>query len=158
MKLFTFAELRNGTAKAELLEPIKVDEAEAANEKKGNVESRFTDNDVLREWMAMCKRMPDKFTGLSSRLKNIVPHITQYPNMEVVVDNQMLLDQITKIKGNIRATMRLTLHNSKIEFTPRLARQNENQRALTKLEIFDKLRKGNPAIEKLRIRLGLELS
>lgn len=158
MKLYTFAELRNGTAKAEHQEPIKVDEAEAAKEKKENAESRFTDNDVLREWMAMCKRMPDKFTGLSSRLKNIVPHITQYPNMEVVVDNKMLLDQIMKIKGNIRATMRLMLHNSKIDFTPRLARQDENQRALTKLEIFDKLRKGNPAIEKLRVKLGLELS
>ena len=158
LKLYTFAELRRGPAKAEYQEPIKVDEAEAAKEKEEKVESRFTDNDMLREWLAMCNRMPDRFVGLSSRLKNIVPHITQYPNMEVVVDNQVLLDQITRIKGNIRATMRLKLHNSKIEFTPRLAKQDENQRALTKLEIFDKLRKNNPAIEKLRVKLGLELS
>ncbi len=158
LKLYTFAELRRGPAKAERQEPIKVDEAEAAKVKEEKPESRFTDNDMMREWLAMCNRIPDKFVGLSSRLKNIVPHITQYPDMEVVVDNQVLLDQIMSIKGNIRATMRLKLHNSKIEFTPRLAKQDENRRALTKLEIFDKLRKNNPAIEKLRLRLGLELS
>lgn len=154
----TFAELRRGPQQPEYQEVIKVDEEQAARERKEEVETRFTDNDMLREWTLMCNRMPEKFVGLSSRLKNIVPHITEYPCMEVVVDNQMLLDQIMKIKGNIRATMRLKLHNSKIEFTPRLASQGENQRALTKLEVFDKLRKGNPALERLRIGLGLELS
>ena len=54
--------------------------------------------------------------------------------------------------------MRMKLHNTLIEFKPRLAKQNENQRALTKLEVFDALRKKNPAIEKLRVGLGLELS
>ena len=69
-----------------------------------------------------------------------------------------LSDQINAISRNIRATMRMKLHNTLIEFTPRLAKQDENQRALTKLEVFDALRKKNPAIEKLRVGLGLELS
>ena len=106
----------------------------------------------------MCNRMPQKFVGLASRLKNIVPRITEYPNMEVGVDNQLLLDHISAIKKNIRATMRVRLHNSLIEFSPRLAKQNENERALTKLEVFDAMRKRNPAIEKLRLGLKLELS
>ena len=87
-----------------------------------------------------------------------MPAITEYPNIEVVVDNKLLLDQINAISRNIRATMRMKLHNTLIEFTPRLAKQDENQRALTKLEVFDALRKKNPAIEKLRVGLGLELS
>lgn len=154
----TFAQLRRGPEKPEYLEAIKVDEAEVAKEKKENVEEAFTEDDMIREWTAMCNRMPQRFVGLAARLKNIVPHFTTYPNIEVVVDNKLLLDNILKIKGNIRATMRLKLHNSKIEFIPRLAKQNENYRALTKREIFDELRRKNPAIEKLRTALGLELS
>lgn len=154
----TFAEILRGPEKAEVQEVIKVDEEEVAREKADEVENRFTDEDMLREWVAMCNRMPEKFVGLSSRLKNIVPRVTEYPNIEVVVGNQMLLDQIMKISRNVRATMRLKLHNSKIEFVPRLDKQGGSQRALTKLEIFDKLRKDNDAIEKLRVELGLELS
>lgn len=154
----TFAQLRRGPETSEYFEAINVDEAEVAKEKKENVEDAFTENDMIREWTAMCNRMPQRFVGLAARLKNIVPHFTTYPNIEVVVDNKLLLDNILKIKGNIRATMRLKLHNSKIEFTSRLAKQDENNRALTKREIFDELRRKNPAIEKLRTALGLELN
>lgn len=153
----TFADLRRGPEKPEYIDAIKVDEAQVAKAKDEKAEKRFTEADLLREWTAMCNRMPQKFVGLASRLKNIVPRITDYPNMEVVVDNQLLLDQIMRIKGNIRATMRIALHNSLIDFKPRLAAQEESARAMTKREIFDQMRKDNPAIEKLRLELGLEL-
>lgn len=154
----TFGDLRRKPKTGDGIEAVTVDEAAARKLEEKKVENTFTDDDLMREWVSMCNRMPQKFVGLASRLKNIVPRITNYPDIEVVVDNQLLLDQITSIKKNIRATMRLRLHNSLIEFLPRLAKHNENERALTKLEVFDAMRKRNPAIEKLRIGLKLELS
>lgn len=154
----TFGDLRRKPKTGDGIEAVTVDEAAARKLEEKKVENTFTDDDLIREWVSMCNRMPQKFVGLASRLKNIVPRITNYPDIEVVVDNQLLLDQITSIKKNIRATMRLRLHNSLIEFLPRLAKHNENERALTKLEVFDAMRKRNPAIEKLRIGLKLELS
>lgn len=154
----TFGDLRQKPKTGDGVEAVAVDEAAAKKLEEKKVEETFTDDDLIREWVSMCNRMPQKFVGLASRLKNIVPRITEYPNMEVVVDNQLLLDQISAIKKNIRATMRVRLHNSLIEFSPRLAKQNENERALTKLEVFDAMRKRNPAIEKLRLGLNLELS
>lgn len=154
----TFGDLRRKPKTGDGVEAVAVDEAAAKKLEEKKVEETFTDDDLIREWVSMCNRMPQKFVGLASRLKNIVPRITEYPNMEVVVDNQLLLDQISAIKKNIRATMRVRLHNSLIEFSPRLAKQNENDRALTKLEVFDAMRKRNPAIEKLRLGLKLELS
>ena len=154
----TFDDLRRKPKTNDVSEAVKVDEAEAKKVAESKPESQFTDDDLIREWIAMCNRMPQKFVGLAARLKNLVPVITDYPNIEVVVDNKLLLDQINVISRNIRATMRMKLHNTLIEFKPRLAKQNENQRALTKLEVFDALRKKNPAIEKLRVGLGLELS
>jgi len=102
--------------------------------------------------------MPQNFVGLASRLKNLVPQITSYPDFEVAVDNKILLDQINQIRGKIRTTMRLALHNKAIEFNARLTHQDEQRKALTKREIFDELRKRNPAFEKLRVELGLELA
>ncbi len=154
----TFGDLRRKPKAGDGTEAVTVDEAEAKKLEEKKVEDKFTDDDLIREWISMCNRMPQKFIGLASRLKNIVPRITQYPDIEVVVDNKLLLDQISSIKNNIRATMRVRLHNSLIEFAPRLAKQNENERALTKLEVFDAMRKRNPAIEKLRVGLKLELS
>lgn len=154
----TFGDLRRKPKTGDGVEAVTVDEAAAKKLEEKKVEDTFTDDDLMREWVSMCNRMPQKFVGLASRLKNIVPRITEYPDIEVVVDNQLLLDQITAIKKNIRATMRLRLHNSLIEFSPRLAKHNENERALTKLEVFDAMRKRNPAIEKLRVGLKLELS
>lgn len=154
----TFGDLRRKPKTGDGIEAVTVDEAAARKLEEKKVENTFTDDDLMREWVSMCNRMPQKFVGLASRLKNIVPRITTYPDIEVVVDNQLLLDQITSIKKNIRATMRLRLHNSLIEFLPRLAKHNENERALTKLEVFDAMRKRNLAIEKLRIGLKLELS
>ena len=106
----------------------------------------------------MCNRMPQSMVGLASRLKNIVPHITDYPHIEAVVDNEILLGQLNEIKGKIRATMRQTLHNGAIELTLRLADAGEVRKVYTKREIFDNMRQQNPAIEKLRNALGLELS
>lgn len=154
----TFADLRRKPERKDPAEAITVDEEQAKKEEANKREDHFTDDDLIREWTSMCNRMPQKFIGLAARLKNIVPRITDYPNIEVVVDNKLLLDQINAIRRNIRATMRISLHNTLIEFNPRLAKQDENARALTKLEIFDALRKRNPAIEKLRVSLGLELS
>lgn len=154
----TFGDLRRKPKTGDGVEAVTVDEAAAKKLEEKKVEDTFTDDDLIREWVSMCNRMPQKFVGLASRLKNIVPRITKYPDIEVVVDNKLLLDQISSIKNNIRATMRLRLHNSLIEFLPRLAKQNENERALTKLEVFDAMRKRNPAIEKLRLGLKLELS
>ena len=72
--------------------------------------------------------------------------------------NRNLLQQVNEIRGNIRATMRKTLHNGSIELTLRLAEPSEMKRVYTKRELFDHLRQNNPAIEKLRAALSLELA
>lgn len=61
------------------------------------------------------------------------------------------------IRKNIRATMRLKLRNTKIEFMPRLAQQDETKRALTRTELFRALCEQNKDIDRLRKELGLEL-
>ena len=118
---------------------------------------QFTQDDLMREWIAMCGRMPQQMAGIAARLKHITPQIVDYPHIELVIDNHTLLEQVDRIKGRIRSTMALALHNGNITFTTRLAKAEEVKPILTKKEIFDEMRKSNPAIEQLRTGLDLEM-
>ena len=149
----TFAGLKKGPATSDDFGAINVDDQQLVNDEK-----RFTEAELSMQWTLMCNRMPQKFVGLASRLKNLIPQITNYPDFEVAVDNQILFDEISQIRGKIRATMRQTLNNKAIEFNIQLTRQDEQRKAFTKREIFEELRKQNPSIEKLRVELGLELA
>ena len=149
----TFAGLKKGPATSDDFGAINIDDQQLVNDEK-----RFTEAELSMQWTLMCNRMPQKFVGLASRLKNLIPQITNYPDFEVAVDNQILFDEISQIRGKIRATMRQTLNNKAIEFNIRLTRQDEQRKAFTKREIFEELRKQNPSIEKLRVELRLELA
>lgn len=120
-------------------------------------EKKFNQEDLHLQWVMMCNRMPEKMVGLASRMKNLNPLITTYPNVEVVVDNQILLDQLQAIKSRIKATLARDLRNGNIQVEFRLAEGKEFKKALTKREAFDEIRKNNPAIEKLRVLMELEL-
>ncbi|HEY9551697.1 MAG TPA: DNA polymerase III subunit gamma/tau [Prevotella sp.] len=147
----SFADLRNaGKKKQEAQEELT-----PSNKEENNV---FSQEDLDLQWRMMCNRMPQQMTGMAARMKNMMPKILNFPLIEIVVDNKILLDQMSAIKARIHATLAKELHNGHIELNLRLAKPEEVGKILTKRELFDELRKNNPAIEKLRTTFGLELS
>jgi len=111
----------------------------------------FNEEQLQGQWMGMCMRMQSnsQFYGLSQRLKMLSPKIIEYPTVEIVIDNPILLEDVSKIKKRIRSTLVQGLHNNNIIITYRIAEQSEITKIRSKKEIFDDLRKTNPAIEKL---------
>ena len=150
----TFQSMLHPEKKKEEASPLEAPEKTSDEE----ATKRFTEEELALQWVQMCNRMPQKFVGLASRLKNITPHITEYPNIEAVIDNEIFLSQLNEIKRKICRTMQVTLHNDNIQLTLRLADTATAKKVFTKREVFDNLRKENPAFEKLRVTLGLELS
>ena len=118
----------------------------------------FTQQDLELQWMLMCNRMPQKLSGIATRMKNMNPVITDFPSVEVVVENQLALDQMETIKGSIVNTLKLYLHNKDITLTMRVAEHEEQERILTRREQYELMEKENPSIAKLRDLLGLELA
>ena len=146
----TFAGLKQGDR-----EEARKEEEENT---KGGEAMEFTEEDLSLEWLRMCNRMPPNMVGLASRMKNMTPHITSWPEVEVLADNQLLLDQIEAIKGRIRATLAAALHNSDIKLKLRLAKQEEKKPVLTKLQIFDKMKADFEPFARLVETLGLQLN
>ncbi|MBR6455385.1 MAG: DNA polymerase III subunit gamma/tau [Prevotella sp.] len=149
----TFKSLSKGKEK------FQQEEIEAEN--KGE-NSRFTQEQLQQEWLAMCNRMPKEMIAMAQRMKNMTPQLltpdSDAPQIEIVVDNNILLDQINTIQKRIKLTLAKALHNGNIDLRIRLSETSEIKPILTKRQIFDLIRKENPAIEKLRTSLELHLS
>ena len=118
----------------------------------------FTEEELGHQWMLMCNRMPKEMTGLSSRMKNLLPKISDYPNVEVVVDNDILLNELQAIKGRIRATLAKALGNGNIELQLRLAKVEEVKVLMTKRDVLNELKANYPGVRLLYESLGLEMS
>lgn len=129
-------------------------EAEITNKEENE---EFTQELLELQWLSMCNRMPQKMIALASRMKNVKPHISNFPEIEIVVDNQILLDQINEIKGRIRVTLAKALHNGSVNLTLRLAAAEEISRKLTKKEVFDELMK-QKEVRSFVESMGLELT
>ena len=118
----------------------------------------FDDDKLAHQWMSMCLRMEKtELVGLAQRMKNLTPTILQYPKIEVVVDNSVLLEQLTAIRPRIEKTMKMGLDNSELQLHLRLAKQEEFKPILNNREIFELLKEKNPALKKLSTALSLEL-
>ena len=147
----TFANLRRGAEERKPVEEVQ----EAVHDDGGR--SQFTDEQLLLQWTAMCNRMPQEMTGIAARMKNMEPRITSFPAIGVVVDNQILLDDMQKIRGRIRNTLAKALKNSALTLELRLAKPEEIKRIPTNRERFDGLKANNKAFAKLSEILKLEL-
>jgi len=132
--------------------------AEAGDEEKGTGEKQpFSQEQLDFQWLSMCNRMPTSYRGLAARMKNMHPKLTEYPKIELVVDNQNLFNEVSKIEGRIRVTMSKSLHNDDIDFTLRLAAPTEIAPVLTRKEQFEQMKATLPAIKKLCEEFDLEL-
>ena len=147
----TFENLRRGAEERKPVEEVQ----EVVHDDGGR--NTFTEEQLLTQWTAMCNRMPQSMTGIAARMKNMEPKITSFPDIEVVVDNKILLDDMQKIRGRIRNTLALALKNSAISLNLRLAKPEEIKRIPTNRERFDELKNENKAFAKLSQMLGLEL-
>ena len=121
-------------------------------------DTQFSQADLEYQWMSMCNRMPQKYSGIATRMKNMAPTITEFPTVEVMVDNELIKQEIEEIQGSISKTLQIYLHNNNLKFTVRVAEQIEKQKVLSRKEQFDEMAEKNPAVKKLQQVLDLELA
>ena len=146
----SFADLKRGPEK-----PGYVKEDEITNKEENNV---FSQEDLELQWMALCNRMPQAMVAIATRMKNMSPRITEFPNIEVLADNEIVLEEVNNIKTRIERGLAKYLHNGQLRLHIRLAKVEEMKRILSKKEIYENMLKANPAIDNLRNALGLELT
>ncbi len=150
---FTFNNIQNKSKETVTNELPQADVTSVAGR-----EEVFGQDKLELSWMEMCSRMPKPYFAMASRMKNMKPTIIEFPKVEVVVDNKVMLDQIMPIRTRIQATLIKSLCNVNIQLTFRLAKADEVVRILSSKELFEQMQEKNPSIKKLTDSLGLVLS
>jgi DNA polymerase-3 subunit gamma/tau len=141
-----------------ILNGKKENKADVTLEKKTNEVNDFTLSDLRLQWLSMCNRMEQSnMGGMAKRLKNIVPSITNYPNIELVVENEMLKNELNDIKKRLEITMAKYLRNGNLTLSIRLAEQTEKHKILTPKENYEEMLEYSKAFKLLAERLQLEL-
>lgn len=127
---------------------------EAANES-----CSFNDDDVRREWLSMCNRMmqTQQFKALAKRMMNVQLKIVEFPAIEAIAENSLLMDDVRAILPRIQVTMAQYLHNGNVSITLRLAEQREIVRRLTPQQFMEKLLEISPAFAAMKKELKLDL-
>ena len=118
----------------------------------------FTPEELQIEWLSMCNRMPQHLSGIATRMKNMNPIITEFPALEVVVENQLAMEQMEQIKGSIVNTLKRDLHNQDITLSMRVAEHKKGERILSRREQYELMEKENPSVAKLREVFDLNLA
>ncbi len=119
----------------------------------------FSVDDAHREWLAMCNRMAQSknYSALAKRMQNVRLGITEFPNIEAVIENTILLNDINAILPRIQVTMAKYLHNGNVKISLRLAKQSEIVRKLSPREFLDKLVETNKDFASFKNAMQLEL-
>ena len=140
------------------IDKLKEEHTPASNAQDMN--HSFTQEQVEGQWINMCMRMQNikELIGLANRMKAVTPTITNFPNIEVVVDNQLLLNDILNIKNRIRPTFVQGLRNNQIQIDYRIAKADEIKKVLSKREVFDNIMDSNPAFKKMVSVFNLALT
>ena len=118
----------------------------------------FSQEDLELQWMSMCNRMPQEYSGIATRMKNMNPVITEFPKLKVIVDNTLIQQEMENFKGRIVKTLINSLHNNGITLDIEVAEMTDRPKLLTRREQFELMSKENPAVEILRQEFDLELA
>ena len=118
----------------------------------------FTQEDLELQWLSMCNRMPQQHSGIAARMKNMNPVITEMPQIEVTVDNELIKQEMQNIFKSILKTLRIYLHNNDISLTILVSDKPAKTKILTRREQFEQMSEKNPAVEALRQAFDLALA
>ena len=121
-------------------------------------DAQFSQTDLEFQWMSMCNRMPQKLSGIATRMKNMNPTITDFPAIEIMVDNDLIKQEIEDIKGSITKTLQIYLHNNQLHIEVIVSEQQEMPKILSRREQYEEMAENNPAVAKLQQALDLELA
>ena len=150
---FSWSNLRGKSSKMNII-PGSID----GKDQQAAENQAFTQEDLELQWLSMCNRMPQQYSGIAARMKNMNPVITELPQIEVAVDNELVRKEMQDIFKNILKTLKIYLHNNEISLNILVSDKPDNKKILTRREQFEEMSQKNPAVEALRQAFNLELA
>ena len=116
----------------------------------------FTIDDLEKAWQQFGKTIPEQ-GRITSFILNTRPVLISDTTFELTVSNILQEKELIRLQPDIVNFIQLKLHNSGIKMTLKIAAESEVQRANTPEDRYRIMADQNPALDKLKNALGLEI-
>ncbi|MDO4214757.1 MAG: DNA polymerase III subunit gamma/tau [Bacteroidales bacterium] len=151
-------ELMSGDAKKE--ETTKNDAQLAAiqqAERLQQMNKPVTQDDIRLRWLEFVQLLPQEDAAMRGRMESMQPQLIGPETFEVTVGNTQVAQDMKSMKARIEEHMRQRIGNYKLNMKISLLAQEEVLKYLTPLDRFKAMCEENPALLKLKERLGLRI-
>lgn len=118
----------------------------------------LTDELLQLHWMDYATQLPLEKAPLSNRMINIKPAVTSADSFTITVFNNMAKEDILSYQDEILAALGTHFNNNNLKMNIVVQESTDTvARILTRAQLFDRMKKENPALSDLTKRLDLEL-
>lgn len=118
----------------------------------------LTDELLQLHWMDYATQLPLEKAPLSNRMINIKPVVTSADSFTITVFNNMAKEDILSYQDEILAALGTHFNNNNLKMNIVVQESTDTvARILTRAQLFDRMKKENPALSDLTKRLDLEL-
>jgi DNA polymerase-3 subunit gamma/tau len=119
-------------------------------------ENNFTSDQLAKAWQDFSDTLKETNQRLYSMLTSQPPALKDNFVVEFCLSNQLLEDEIQKIKFSLVNFLRTKLLNSKVELQTIVSESQQSQRFYTDKEKFDHMAQKNPNLLKFKQQFGLD--
>ena len=116
----------------------------------------FTYEELDKAWQLFAETIPGQ-GRITSFILNTRPKLTTPTTFELTVSNILQEKELTRLQPDILDFLQQKLQNSAIRMKLIIAQETEVQRASTPEDRYKIMAQQNPALDKLRNKLGLEI-
>lgn len=118
----------------------------------------LTDELLQLHWMDYATQLPLEKAPLSNRMINIKPVVTSADSFTITVFNNMAKEDILSYQDEILTALGTHFNNNNLKMNIVVQESTDTvARILTRAQLFDRMKKENPALSDLTKRLDLEL-
>ena len=118
----------------------------------------FDDDRLTYYWFSFAQKLPQEQNAMAGRLKNMQPHVTQDWQVEVTLDNEFVLEHMTRLRPSLTAYLREQLANDAIQLVYHVAAKDAQHRPYSQKEKLQDMLSRSPELAELCRNLQLELA
>ena len=129
-----------------------------AQEEIQQTSAQLTNENLRQAWMSFAMKLPENERALADRMKIITPTLQDSTTFTIAVDNQLVADMFQKESARIIKGMMFEQGDTKLRMKIEVNKIVVQRHIYDRTKQYEILKEKNPIIERLRVRLNLELS
>ncbi|MBE0648529.1 MAG: DNA polymerase III subunit gamma/tau [Bacteroidales bacterium] len=124
---------------------------------KNRPASSFSEEELKIHWEAFAAGLTTDFPHLATTLTSRKPSLKEEWTIEFEVDNRILEEELNQKRSELLEFLRRTLDNYQITLQTRIQENAVERKPYTDKEKFEKMAEKNPALNKLKEQLDLDI-